>query len=724
MVHARPVRHGRPGGDGRPRGDGLLAGDARPVGGLLADLTDAQREAVVSDAAPLCVLAGAGSGKTRVLTRRVAHRCLTGDADPAHVLVLTFTRKAAGELSARLSALGLRDRVAAGTFHAVAAAQLRRWWADRGQAPPGLLTSKARLLAPLAAERPGLAGVAVAELAGHLEWANARCVPPADFPAAAAASGRRLAAPASELAALFARYEHEKLRRGLIDFDDLLARCADALERDPTFAAAQRWRWRHVFVDEFQDVNPLQHRLLLGWLGDRTDLCIVGDPHQAIYGWNGADPHLLDEVPVRWPATQVIHLDSNHRCSPQIVAAAGEVLGVGGARLSSAREEGAPVSVRAWATADAEAVGVAGELCAAHAEGLPWRSMAVLTRTNAQAALIAEACRSAGVAIRVPGRQGLLEMPAVRMALARLQENAGAPLAVAVADLGAWAGDAVPRAGAGAGAGAGGGTAAAVNDHEAAGALQALAELARQAQHLDPAATIASWVATLPALLGRDPDAILGEAVTICSFHRAKGLEWHAVWVCGLEDGFVPIGHATSPAALAEERRLLYVALTRASERLTCSWARERRFGERPVPRLPSPWLPAVAVAGDGTTSSPATPEEWQERIRVQRDRLRAGRAGTRPSRLPAAWPTPEAHVLEALRAWRAAAARASLVPAHVVLHDTVVEAIASLRPSDEAALLAIPGMGPVKASRYGPALLRLVRQAGEADRAASASSA
>ncbi|MHB8505663.1 MAG: ATP-dependent DNA helicase UvrD2, partial [Acidimicrobiales bacterium] len=528
----------------------------------------------------------------------------------------------------------------------------------------------------------------------------------------------------------------EKLRRGLVDFDDLLARCADALERDPSFAAAQRWRWRHVFVDEFQDVNPLQHRLLLAWLGDRLDLCVVGDPHQAIYGWNGADPHLLDQVTERWPSTQVVRLDANHRCSPQIVAAAAAVLGGEGARLRSAREEGAAVAVREYGSGDGEAFGVASEVAAAHAEGFRWSSMAVLTRTNAQAVLIAEACRGAGVPVRVPGREGLLELPAARWALARLQERSGAPLAVAVADLAEWAGaggwaGAGARGWAGAGArGWAGAGAAGGGDLEAAGALQALAELARQAQHLDPTATVGGWVATLPALLGRDRDAGSGDAVTVCSFHRAKGLEWPAVWACGLEDGLVPIGHATTPAALAEERRLLYVALTRAGARLACSWARERRFGERAVPRAPSPWLHAVAAAGgagcstgidgagggDGGGAGPAvgpTPEEWQERIQAQRDRLRGGGGTRRRSRLPAGWPPPDGRVLEALRGWRAATARASAVPAHVVLHDTILEALASARPADEAGLLAIPGLGPVKASRYGPKLLGLVASVG-----------
>ncbi len=226
----------------------------------------------------------------------------------------------------------MREQVSAGTFHALASAQLRRWWADRGQAAAGHARAQspaARL--PWPSSRPALAGVPLAELAGHIEWAQARLVPPEGFEAAARAAGRPLppAVPAAAIASLYGRYRDEKLRRGLVDFDDLLARCADAIDADHGFASVQRWRWRHLFVDEFQDLNPLQHRLLLAWLGPSTDLCVVGDPHQAVYAWNGADADFLAQVPARWPSTEVLYLDDNHRCTPQIVAAAAAVLGAG-----------------------------------------------------------------------------------------------------------------------------------------------------------------------------------------------------------------------------------------------------------------------------------------------------------------------------------------------------------------------------------------------------------
>src|SRR5438445_4235864 len=259
---------------------------------LFDGLNPSQREAGATDAEPLCILAGAGSGRTRVLTRRIAYRVAEGTADARHVVALTFTRKAAGELSGRLAALGVRDDVVAGTFHAIAYAQLRRRWADRGERPPALLDRKLRLLGPLLPRRRP-AAVQAADLAAEIEWAQARLIGPRDYEPAAELAGRRPPIPGSAMADLYERYGAEKRRRGLVDFDDLLLRCADALATDAEFAAAQRWRFRHLFVDEFQDVNPAQHQLLAGWLGNRADLCVVGDPDQAIYAWNGADAGYL-----------------------------------------------------------------------------------------------------------------------------------------------------------------------------------------------------------------------------------------------------------------------------------------------------------------------------------------------------------------------------------------------------------------------------------------------
>jgi superfamily I DNA/RNA helicase len=597
---------------------------------LLEGLTGPQQDAVRSNAAPLCIVAAAGAGKTRVLTRRIAYRGRTGLADPAHTLALTFTRKAAGELQQRLGVLGLRGGVNAGTFHSVALAQLQRWWSDRRQCPPTLLEQKARLLGPLVEGRPGLENVPVSEVGALIDWAQARTVAPEDLEAAVAAHGRalptRLQGGVAAVAAVYARYESEKRRRGLVDFDDLLLRLADALDGDPEFAGAQRWRWRHIYIDEFQDLNPLQHRLLTAWLGSSIDLCVVGDPDQAIYGWNGADPGLLAALPEHWPSTEVVRLDANHRCSEPIVRGAAAVLGPDGDRLCGVQRPGPAPQVTAYESDRAEARAIAAALVATRREGREWQDMAVLTRTNSQLAVLREAL-------------GLVGVP--------------------------------------------------------------------------------SWSANPDAGDGR-PE----EAVTLSSFHRAKGLEWSAVWVAGVEEGLVPMGRAVGPAAEQEERRLLYVALTRAADEVHVSWAASRYFGGRPVPRRPSRWLEAVAQAAEAAGPPPAPPAAgsgpvgpgwWaDQRAALRESAARSGRP--RGRRTPAGWPEADDELRRALVAWRSEAARHSGVPPQMVLHDATVEALACMRPHTMDDLLAIPGFGPVRAARYGPVLLHILGQ-----RAASA---
>lgn len=690
--------------------------DDAGTGELLEGLTGPQRAAVVSGAAPLCIVAAAGAGKTRVLTRRIAFRCRTGSADASHTLALTFTRKAAGEMQHRLAALGLRDGVAAGTFHSHAAAQLQRWWADRRQAAPTLLDRKSRLLGPIVDGRAA-ASVPLSEVAGLIEWAKARTIAPEEFERAVETAGRPLPAGMSPavMAGVFARYEHEKRRRGLVDFDDLLARCADAIEADPEFAGAQRWRWRHVYVDEFQDLNPLQHRLLMAWLGTSVDLCVVGDPNQAIYGWNGADPGLLASFPSRWPGAEVLHLDANHRCTDQIVRVAAAVLGPDGERLSGVDRHGPAPAVHGFESDRAEAHGVASGLVDAHRRGRRWSSMAVLTRTNSQLVAMQEALTAAGVQWWSAASAALLDEPVVREVLASLRaegRSGGArPLRAALADLRESAADAA-------------GT-------DTGSALQALVETATSLLTGRPDATVRDWLHWLPTTV-KDRSDRTGPAdcVTLSSFHRAKGLEWDLVWVAGIEEGLVPMGRPATAAAEQEERRLLYVALTRAVEELHVSWSATRSFGARAVPRRPSRWLEAVAdacsaaadrcgAASPGASPAGDRPGAWRDLLSEQRAALRqsAARAG-RPlgRRTPEHWPEADADLRQAVLAWRLEAARSSGVPPQVLLHDVTVEALAALRPRTIEDLLALPGFGAVKAGRYGPVLLDIV-----SDRAASA---
>ena len=308
------------------------------AGRLLAGCDAEQREAITTEAKPLCVLAAAGSGKTRVLTRRIAWRVNEGTASAPYVLALTFTRKAASELRGRLASLGLAEPATAGTFHSVALAELRRLAAERGRPAPVVISSKARLLAAAAGRDAGHDRATLAELAFEIEWAQARCLTARDYLRAVTISGRQTQCDPAVVAEVWKRYEREKQRRGVLDFDDLLARCANEMEKDPEFAASARWRFRHFFVDEYQDVNSAQVRLLEAWLGDGDDVCVVGDPDQAIYSWNGSDPRALVDFPLRHAGSRVLRLAMNYRSTDAVLAVASSVLSAetsaGPARIS------------------------------------------------------------------------------------------------------------------------------------------------------------------------------------------------------------------------------------------------------------------------------------------------------------------------------------------------------------------------------------------------------
>ncbi len=649
---------------------------------VLEGLDEAQRHAVTHPARCLAIEAGAGSGKTRVLSRRIAYRVLSDELDPRNVLAITFTRHAAAELAGRLRALGLRDAVAAGTFHAVAYAQLRSRWAGRNIDPPTLLDRKVPLIARLLASN---SKASPAEVSAEIEWAKARTISPNQYAAAANAEGRRTPGEPGLIAELFHRYETEKRRRRLVDFDDLLRLCAHDMTTDKEFAAAQHWRFRHLFVDEFQDVNPLQFGLLRAWLGDRDDLCVVGDPHQAIYGWNGADAHYLTDLCDHLPDAETVLLDCNYRSTPQILAVAAAALdGRQSVRIRPVRPDGEMPVVREHPDDLAEARAVAAAVRENHMPGGHWSNQAVLVRTNAQAALIEDALSRAGVPFRVRGGRALADTPEVKLALKRLET---APFEVAVADLEAEA------------HGEGGSSPEPAGDREAA--MQALVRVAHDYAAIDPHPTTAGLVAWLRDSSGVDTTDPASDAVEVSTFHAAKGLEWPVVHIAGLEEGLVPIGHARAPDALAEEQRLLYVAITRAERTLHCSWARQRTFGTTTVTRSPSRYLRLVSEAVEELKAGRPQPDSVAS-VRSQRSRLR--RTGPDEDLSPS-----EERVLATLQAWRANTARAAGVAPFVVFHDRTLLEVVRRRPRSTAELLTIPGIGQVKAARYGEALLHLL---------------
>ena len=688
---------------------------------LLSNLNPEQLQAVTLPPQHALILAGAGSGKTRVLTRRIGHRVATEDADPRHVLALTFTRKAAGELGSRLRALGMRDTVAAGTFHSVAYAQLRARWTERGIRPPELLDRKVRFVAGLVPR-----DVKAVDVVGEIEWAKARRVTPETYVAEAARANRTPPLAAAVVADTFARYEESKHRRRMVDFDDLLGLCIRDMG-DPEVAAAQRWRFRHLFVDEFQDVNPLQFDLLRAWLGDRSDLCVVGDPNQAIYAWNGADAGYLVHFDRWFAGGETVELVENYRSSPQILAVANAVLGASrrGEGLRANRPDGPVPSIRSFPSDAAEATGVARAVRDSHDPRGRWSAQAVLVRTNAQTALIGEALRAAGIPHRVRGGTGLLEQAEVRTALAGLRRHTGS-FDAAIADLAATIdpvedGDDTAEAEEAATLGLEAprpepAPDAAATDRSDAVAerranLEMLVRLARDYQRIDALPSASSFVAWLTATVGSDsPDR---DAVDVTTFHAAKGLEWPVVHLAGIEQGLVPIGHAKTPAALAEERRLFYVAVTRAEHTLRCTWSQNRTFGQRTSAREPSPYLEQVEAATVPGGAGPVT--DRRAALRAQREKLSSGDPRARGRRgqkgLPADLDPDDVDLFESLKRWRATRAKAAGVPAYVIFSDATLVAVAGRRPSDRRQLLSLPGIGPVKVERHGDDLLAVVAE-------------
>jgi DNA helicase-2/ATP-dependent DNA helicase PcrA len=646
--------------------------DPAGADGLLAGLDDAQRTAVTTPALPLCVLAGAGSGKTRVLTRRIAWRCATGAEDPRRVLALTFTRAAAVELGARLRTLGGRDPVRTGTFHAIAWAELRSREAERGRTPPVLVDRPGRLLARVVDDR-GVAAAAAVELA----WARARCIPLTRYPEEAARARRHPGIDPERVVAAGEAYEREKRKRHVVDFDDLLEHLTRALRHDPGFAEAQRWRFSHLYVDEFQDINPLQHQLLEEWRGGREGLTAVGDPNQAIYGWNGSDPSFIEHFTDLYPGAAVCAIDANYRSGAPILAVANAVLDagrLGGVRLRAFRDGGAIPEVAGYDDEEAESRAVARAVLDAKLPGTTWGQQAVLARTNALLGPIEAALMAVGVPVRVRGRTAFGDRPVVRAGLRELSA-AGARFADAVASLAATLPppEELDRDDDGPGAVA---RVPAPDDGEAQEQddLARFVELAeRYLREHQPAeaAGFRGW------LLSEVDDTDAGDGVDLATFHAAKGREWQTVHIVAAEDGYVPLARARTAAATTEERRLFYVACTRAERQLRVTWAASRVFGARGrQTRSRSPYLDELAPL---------------------LDRLRVGEAPTRPAsplHVPLSTPTDGAlrSRTEALTQWRDRRARAAGIAPHALLPDAVLATVAGTDPPDAEGLAAIAG--------------------------------
>ena len=672
---------------------------------LLADLDPAQREAVAITSGPLCILAGAGSGKTRVISRRVAYALATGAVRPADVLVVTFTDKAAGEMAGRLAELGHRG-VAASTFHAAALRQLRHFWPRiHGTALPPILESKVPILAPLAAGLPGgYRFLAVRDLASEIEWAKARRIGPAEYETRAPSEGRDASLPPDLMARLYRRYESAKGRAGRIDFEDMLGLLIELLDSDPAVAGEVRDRYRWFSVDEFQDTNLLQAALLDGWLGGRDDLAVVGDEDQTIYTFTGATSDYLIGFVDRFPSARVVALETNYRSTPEIVGLAERILAAGRAatderapgaaprpakRLVPSLPSGPAPEIAGFPTDEAELAGIVAAIRMLSRAGTAHGSMAILVRTNAQLPAVEEALGAAGIPFHVRGER-FFARPEVRRAVrvaSALAPDDDAPLVDRLAEafereLGVRR-DRAPDG------------AAATERHAA---VVTLLELAGDLAGRHPATDVTAFLGEVERRAAIEAGGAAA-GVELLTYHRAKGLEWDAVFLPALEEGTLPIRQSTEPAELAEERRLLYVGITRARRHLWLSWATRRTgSGGREGRRSRSRFLDGLVPARTGAL------------LRVAESRRDGSGAATRSPKVD---PADRSPLSNALRAWRTARAKADAVSPFIIFHDSTIEAIAASRPRSIAELRRVPGVGPLKLDRYGEEIIGVVAQEG-----------
>jgi DNA helicase-2/ATP-dependent DNA helicase PcrA len=636
---------------------------------LLRGLDSEQQIAVSTTAAPLVIVAGAGSGKTTVLVRRIAHRIACDTADPRHVLALTFTRDAAGELRRRLRRLDIREPIESGTFHAVALRLLRDRAVTHGTAAPVVAPDRGRLIREVLTETRTRCEVGAA--LADLDWARARLVAPEQFADANRLARRRPALSPDAFVQVASRYELIKRRRGVVDFDDLLQGVLVQMRGDATFTDIVRWRFRHLFVDEAQDLNPLQFDLLEHIRGGRPDICLVGDHRQAVYGWNGADPAMLLEAEQRFPGVTMVRLSGNYRCSPQIVRSGAAALSA--AKLdddgSSRRPDGRPIVILECADEHDEATQVARlarEL--SHRHGFD--HVAVLARTNEQLVLLSRALEAAGI----PVRRAVGASPLER-AIAEAGRCTGHEQLAAWVE-GVWAGGAAEPM------------------------RLRVAEEADRFLSSREAGGFRAWVEARQPFDDLEPEDGIG-AVTVLTFHAAKGREWAAVVVTGVEEGLVPHSSATGAAQRAEEARLLYVALTRAGDELIITSAQARNSSVR----APSAWLAAIReanppeITGGPPHLDPAHPDGG---------RLESGHPES-GHRVRAEEP------LDALKRWRTTVARASAVADVAVCPDRVLRSLISDRPVDVADLGVRLGIGVTAAERLAPQLFSVLDQVGAA---------
>ncbi len=614
---------------------------------IFAGLNPEQRRAVEAVRGPVCILAGAGSGKTTTITRRVAHQVASGTFAASEILAVTFTDKAATEMRHRLEVLGVGG-VTARTFHSAALAQLH--WL--GEPPQHILPSKALILRRIGNTLPPPYKFRPAgDLATEVEWAKNRRLTPDGY-----LEGLReheSPIPPELMLRVFRSYEREKAERGHVDFEDLLELTIRLFDENEDALAEARGRFRAFTVDEYQDVNLLQQTLLDRWLGGSDELCAVGDDYQSIYAFTGATPAYLLGLPRRFPNATVVRLESNYRSSPEVLGLANRIVpALGGAEkvLRATRDGGPAPTAQAFPAREAETAYVVERVRALHGEGVPLEDMAVLCRTNARLADFEEPFHEAKIPFQ---GAALLGREAARQLLKRLRKLDSTAVAAAVRGLAEEAGwvERPPEK---------------LGEREVVrqGDLTRLVRLA--AEFDDGVRTTREFIADLEARFSSTGPERRG--VHLLTLHRAKGLEFEAVFIPRVEERELPIKQAKRPAEIAEERRLLYVGMTRAKRHLAVTWSGK-----------PSRFLAELGIE------------------------TRAPRAAE-----------PDDPLYTALKRWRLERATADDLPAYVVFHNSTLAEIAGRRPRDLSELGNLAGVGPTKLERYGGDVLRVVAQCGE----------
>jgi len=542
---------------------------------LLDELDEQQRHVATHFDSPVCVLAGAGTGKTRSITYRIAHAVREGVYEAEHTVALTFTTKAAAEMAQRVKALGVSG-VSARTFHSAALRQLQHFWPTvTGGMLPDIQPSKAPLIArALESMRIQVDHAVLRDLAGDIEWRKGQGLTIEDYGQVRGqrAGGTPGGLSVEVLADVHERYEVHKDEARRIDFEDVLLATVGMLETEKRVLDHVRAQYRAFVVDEYQDVSPLQQRLLELWLGDRRDIVVVGDASQTIYTFAGASSSYLLDFPERYDDALVVRLEKNYRSGPHIVALANDVMAGhrGALTLEATQGEPIPVVRHHASTDDAEAAFVARTLVELHDKGVDYQDCAVLMRFGAQSLAIENALTAAGISFRVQGARPFFQEPHVARAVMELR---GAAVAGVPGDLTTVVGDILCGLGL---------TADAPQHHGAErdrfDDLQALYALAKEAT---PGTTVREFSDMLSARMEAGDSPGLG-AVTLSTVHSAKGQEWPVVFMVGLAEGLFPISYAKTPSALEEERRLFYVGVTRARERLYLSFADSGQSSSHP----------------------------------------------------------------------------------------------------------------------------------------------